>query len=41
MSHSEACRKIFDAIEKKKKLDRQLEEARKGSELPQVNTVKV
>ena len=41
MSHTEACRKRFDAIEKKKKLDRQLEEARKESELPQVNTVEM
>ena len=34
------CRTRFDAIEKKK-LDRQLEEARKDSELPQVNTVEM
>ena len=41
MPHIEACRKRFDAIEKKKKLDMQPEEARKESELPQVNTVEM
>ena len=40
MSHSETCRKRFDSIEKKK-LDKQLEEAKKESELPQVNTVEM
>ena len=39
VSHSETCRKGFDAIEKK--LDKQLEEATRNAEPPLVNTVEV
>ena len=41
MSHSETCRKRFVAIEQKKKLDKQLEEATRNAEPPPVSTAEM